>query len=250
MHVHTAEGSVDGKVSIFDTVDKLKMLGFNGMVVTDHNSYKGYEAWKASGRTDFVVVKGIEYDTADAGHIIVIVPESMNTDIFTLRGLKITTLIDIVHKMGGILGPAHPYEYERLGIGNNPRWFNRLDIFSKFDFIEGFNSCCGEMGNFLAQATAKKFKKQYTAGSDSHRIDCVGMARTIFSCDITDTNSLINAIKHHNIGDAVGDYFESSLVRHRRAFSIGLYGFYLFNKAVSIIKAPRRNSELLELMGR
>lgn len=250
MHVHTAEGSMDGKVSIFDTVDRLKMLGFDGMLVTDHNSYKGYDAWVASGREDFVVIKGIEYDTADAGHILVIVPDNMNTEIFTLQGLKISTLIDIVHKMNGVLGPAHPYEYERLGIGNNPRWFNRIDIFNQFDFIEGFNSCCGEMGNFLAQATAKRFKKPYTAGSDSHRFDCIGMARTIFNVDVYSTTDLILAIKSNEIGAAVGDYFESSLVKHRRAFSIGLYGFYAFNKAMSLMKAHKRNSELIELMGK
>lgn len=248
MHVHTAEGSVDGKVSIFDTVDKLKMLGFNGMIVTDHNSYKGYEAWEKSGRTDFIVIKGIEYDTADAGHILVVVPDDADTEIFTLRGLKVTTLIDIVHKMNGILGPAHPYEYKRLGIGNNPKWFNRMNIFDEFDFIEGFNSCCGEMGNFFAQSTAKRFKKPCTAGSDSHRIDCVGMARTIFNRDITNTCDLIDAVKHNGIGEATGDYFESSLVKHRKAFSIGLYGFYAFNKAVSLLKSHKRKIELTEIL--
>ena len=42
MHCHTKEGSLDGKVSIGDYIAILQKRGFDGMVVTDHNSYNGY----------------------------------------------------------------------------------------------------------------------------------------------------------------------------------------------------------------
>lgn len=248
MHVHTSEGSLDGRVSIFDTVNKLKRKGFDGMVVTDHDSYKGYQAWSNSGRQDFTVIKGIEYDTSDAGHILVIVPISHNTDIFTLRGLRVKTLIDIVHKMDGILGPAHPYEYKRLGIANNPRWLRKMDIFKQFDFVEGFNACGDRVGNIMAQATAKRYNKQCTAGSDSHKIDCVGKARTIIDADIRTEVDLIKSIKDNRIIVSDGDYYESAIVKHRTTFGLGLYGFYAMNKVVSIAKARQRNIELMELI--
>lgn len=248
MHVHTYEGSMDGRISIFDTVDILKSKGFDGMVVTDHDSYKGYNTWKQSGRTGFKVIKGIEYDTSDAGHILVVVPIEQNTDIFTLRGLKVNTLIDIVHKMGGILGPAHPYEYKRLGIANNPRWFRKMEIFREFDFVEGFNSCGDKMGNILAQATAKRYGKQFTAGSDSHKEGCVGKARTVIDSNIENELDLIEAIKAKKIVSADGDYYESAIVKHRTTFGIGLYGFYAMNKVVSLAKARKRNNELMELV--
>ena len=44
MHCHTAEGSVDAKVGIDDYIKVLKSKGFKGMVVTDHDSYGGYDA--------------------------------------------------------------------------------------------------------------------------------------------------------------------------------------------------------------
>lgn len=250
MHVHCSEGSVDAKASIFDIVEKLKSRGFDGMVITDHDSYKGYEAWVKSGRTDFKVFKGIEYDTADGGHIIVIMPEGADTKIFELRGLKVRTLVDLVHKMGGVLGPAHPFEYKRLGIANNPRWFNKLGIFYEFDFIEGFNSCCGEMGNILAHSFAKKFGVPSTAGSDSHRLDCVGKARTILDdkeIPIESTDELIQAIRDKRITEATGEYHQSNLVRHRTMFETGLYGFYIFNKIESLRVRWRREAELLKL---
>ena len=103
---------MDGKVPIDDFIAELIRKGFNGMLVSDHNSYNGYRTWKRNIKDqkfkDFVVLKGIEYDTIDAGHILVIMPETIKLKILELRGLPVQILIDIVHKNGGILGPAHP----------------------------------------------------------------------------------------------------------------------------------------------
>ena len=76
MHCHTKEGSLDGKVEIEEYIRILKEKGYQGMLVSDHNSYNGYRYWrdhiKGKKYTDFVVLKGIEYDTnnaRDAGRI-------------------------------------------------------------------------------------------------------------------------------------------------------------------------------------
>ena len=73
MHCHTKEGSMDGKVMIEEYIRTLKRKGFGGMLVSDHDSYDGYREWKNAikGRAhqDFVVLKGVEYDTCDCGHI-------------------------------------------------------------------------------------------------------------------------------------------------------------------------------------
>ena len=41
MHCHTKEGSIDGKVPIDEYITLLKQNGFGGMLVTDHDSYRG-----------------------------------------------------------------------------------------------------------------------------------------------------------------------------------------------------------------
>ena len=83
------------------------------MMITDHDSYKGCQAWdKIKDNPEcqnFTVIKGIEYDTRDAGHFLVIMPDGVELDVLCLRGMKLKTLIKIVHHYGGILGPAHPY---------------------------------------------------------------------------------------------------------------------------------------------
>ena len=63
MHCHTKEGSLDGQVAIADYIRILKDKGFDGMVISDHNSYNGYRRWKKNIKgkkyRDFVVLKGI-----------------------------------------------------------------------------------------------------------------------------------------------------------------------------------------------
>ena len=48
MHCHVKEGSIDSKVSLEDYITLLKKKGFQGMVITDHNTYNGYRYWKGS----------------------------------------------------------------------------------------------------------------------------------------------------------------------------------------------------------
>ena len=48
MHCHTKEGSTDGRVVIEEYIQRLRSMGFGGMMVTDHNSYDGYREWKNS----------------------------------------------------------------------------------------------------------------------------------------------------------------------------------------------------------
>ena len=42
MHCHVKEGSLDSKVSLEEYISCLKSQGFDGMLVTDHDTYKGY----------------------------------------------------------------------------------------------------------------------------------------------------------------------------------------------------------------
>ena len=121
MHCHVKEGSIDSKVSLDDYITKLKENGFDGMLITDHDTYKGYRYWKhhMKGKVHegFVVLKGMEYDTCDGGHILCIMPEGVKMRLLELRGMSVSVLIDFVHRHGGILGPAHPCGEKYMKIG-------------------------------------------------------------------------------------------------------------------------------------
>lgn len=199
MHCHTKEGSLDGKVPVEEFIGILRKKGFDGMLISDHNSYKGYRYWKKyiKGRRfrDFVVLKGIEYDTIDAGHILVILPEDVRLRILELRGLPVQFLIDIVHAAGGILGPAHPCGEKYLSITNTRKHRNRLAVMDRFDFIEGFNACEEPQSNQRAQEIAARYGKPVFGGSDAHKEDCIGLGATEFTEKITCESDLIALIR-------------------------------------------------------
>ena len=173
MHCHVKEGSIDSKVSLDEYITLLKERGFDGMLITDHDTYKGYRHWKyqMKGKVhdDFVVLKGIEYDTCDGGHILCIMPEGVKMRLLELRGLPVAVLIDFVHKHGGILGPAHPCGGKYLSFTNTKRYYKSPELFKRFDFIEAFNACESAESNARALKLAQKYKKPGIGGSDAHR---------------------------------------------------------------------------------
>ena len=156
LHCHTKSGSIDAKVSLDRYIELLKDCGFGGMLVTDHDSYRGYRQWKeeqaaaaasagaadaAGAASDFVVLEGVEYDTRDAGHILVILPDGIHLDVLQVRGLKVETLIDLVHHFGGILGPSHPFGTKGSSLMHFKKIHRNPQLLKEFDFFEGFNTC-------------------------------------------------------------------------------------------------------------
>ncbi len=243
MHCHTAEGSVDGRVSIFDIVDQLKLKGYQAVLTTDHNSYRGYEAWQESGRDDFIVFKGIEYDTLDAGHMIIIMPDEVDTKVFSYRGMDVKRLIALVHRLGGLIGPAHPYDYCKFGMQNHRKWRKMQKICHEFDFIEAFNSCASVVGNHLAARLTKKYKKPAFGGSDNHRFSGIGLGSTYLGAHPKNNSQLIQAIKHGVSCQAGGQYNPDSFAcAHSFLYSCGanLY-YYTSNKSLALIMAYKRN---------
>ena len=158
MHCHTAEGSVDAKVNIEDYIEILRSKGFGGMLVTDHDSYGGYEAYVNSGKKydDFVVLRGIEYDSLEFGHFIVILPSDTPDEVYELlryKGLTLDKLIYIVHCSDGILGPAHPYGEPFMSFASTMYWNQPKQIahMVHFDFVEGYNACESNKSNRYAR---------------------------------------------------------------------------------------------------
>lgn len=253
MHCHTKEGSLDGKVPIAEFASILKEKGFDGMLVTDHDSYKGYRCWKKQenvGDRDFLVLKGVEYDTIDAGHILVIMPEDVKLKILELRGLPVLFLIEIVHRNGGILGPAHPCGEKYLSITNTRKHRNQLAVMDKFDFLEGFNACESPESNAMAMEIAARFEKPIFGGSDAHKEDCVGLAYTDFAGDITCESDLIELVKKQGSGACTcgGRYYDGTTKEKiGKMNNVLVQSFWFYNHLSSLARARRRRRELSKL---
>jgi len=247
MHCHTKEGSIDGRVSIDDYIRILREKGFQGMLVTDHNSYNGYRYWKEEikGRRDedFIVLKGIEYDTINAGHMLVVMPEGVKPRILEVRGMPVSLLLTIVHAYGGIVGPAHPFGEKYMSFGGT-KVFQRLKdpLMRKFDFVETFNACESPESNRAARELARQYYLPGFGGSDSHKEDCVGVAYTKFSDPITCESELIAAVKKKAPMKAGGEYYHGTTREKIGVAShVLVYSFWLYNKTAALLRTHRRH---------
>ncbi len=254
MHCHTKEGSPDAKISIEEYVRKLKELGFDGMLVSDHDTYGGYHEWQEikqySPYKDFVVLKGIEYDTIDGGHILVIMPDDRPLKILQFRGLPVKTLIELVHRNGGILGPAHPCGERHLSLTNTHRYRNHTDILKKFDFLEAYNPCEDDESNDKAQTYRRFFNLPGFGGSDSHKEACVGHAYTEFPMDIYSNDDLIACVKNcdPNSIEFGGYRYEHTTKDKLGAFNrVLVEGFWFYNRFAAIYRGKKRKRELKHL---
>lgn len=243
MHCHTAEGSPDAIVSIEDTIEKLRKKGYNGMLVTDHNSYKGHNSLSKK-YDDFVVLRGVEYDSLDGGHLLIVLPTRIKYEIFEYRGMYTEDVIKIVHALGGIVGPAHPFDFAKLGICNTKLKTN-MKLLSKFDFIETFNGCLNNRGSILSNELASLLDKPCFGGSDSHSISKVGLAKTIIPYDIKNEDDLIKAVKNstYKSFEIDGNFYHR---KHKRIHALtvitGGYVYTAINRCLSINHNKRTNA--------
>lgn len=250
MHCHTKEGSPDGKIPLLENIELLKNKGFQGMLISDHNSYKAYRYYKnlPDKPKDFTVLCGIEYDTLDAGHILVIMPSGIYPKLMELRGLPVFLLIEIVHLYGGILGPAHPCGEKFLSIFNThlgKKSFEKL--IKRFDFIETFNSCEEDASNELAASLARKYHLPEFGGSDSHKPDCVGLGYTILQQSIQTENDLIQYITAGLPVKSGGTHYQyTTKQKLGKANNILIYSFWFYNKFLALFRTKARNLELAQ----
>lgn len=247
MHCHTKEGSIDAKVPIEQYVRKLVEHGFDGMLVTDHNSYNGYRAFQKIAdriqqelKKTFVVLKGIEYDTRDGGHVIAVLPDCVNSTVLEIKGMTITQLEQFVHNLGGIIGAAHPFGTGFFAFMNTHFGKKNLDFLHRFDFVESFNACTRPLANKKAELMAMIIRKPQTAGSDAHKENIIGRAFTEFNHDIRNNDDLIHAIKNGKLKAAGGQVHEKMLEKGNKLIEeLGIIGYWIYNKMGALWNLPK-----------
>lgn len=249
MHCHTKEGSPDCKLELLENIAILKHKGYHGMLITDHDSYKAYRYYKKlpDKPENFVVLKGIEYDTIDAGHMLIIMPTDVKLPILELRGLPVLLLIEIVHHYGGIIGPAHPCGEKFLSIRNTLHGKLSQTIYRKFDFIEGYNACEDADSNMRAMNLANKYQLPCIGGSDSHKADCVGLGYTVLQEQISTETELINYILAGKSTVIGGRHYEHTTKdKLGKINNVLVYSFWFYNKLSALLRRKARNLELME----
>lgn len=142
--------------------------------------------------------------------------------------MRAEKLISTVHRLGGILGLAHPYG----AASSSAMGFTlmNMDLVEKFDFIEAFNTCEFSESNRKAVELAAAYDKPCFAGSDSHVTDYIGMAETVTDCDIRSNNDLIHAVKSGAAFCARGTEREITKKAIRKEHWFGIMGYKIYNR--------------------
>ena len=242
MHVHTKEGSFDSKVPAAEYVRQYMKLGYDGYMIADHNSWRGCKAWdKVCDDPEFegfTVIRGIEYDTKDCGHVLVILPEGVYPTVLRIRGMKCRRLIAMVHALGGVLGPAHPFGIDASSMmGFKKMQFRWLKY---MDFVEVFNTCEQSISNQLAGDLAKKYELPGIGGTDCHVADYIGMAWTEIDYPIHCNSDMIKAIKSHAAVSAGGEEREETLKGKAKEHWTGQTAYRIYNRGLGKLMSPRR----------
>ncbi|MDB6149307.1 MAG: hypothetical protein JWQ44_755, partial [Chthoniobacter sp.] len=184
--------SGDGVSSPESLIAAARKKGLHGFALTDHNTSDGCRYLLDKGLVredgapvdDFLVLPAVEVTTAE-GHLLclgVILP--------FLKGTPAAEVCDLVHEMGGIVIPPHPYDLFRAGIRQSV-----LDEL-KLDALEVFNAATTlKRYNRMAFEYATKRGLPMTAGSDAHHEAAIGTAYTILHTEDFSVRGIIEQIR-------------------------------------------------------
>jgi predicted metal-dependent phosphoesterase TrpH len=184
--------SGDGVSSPEAMIAAARAKGLHGLALTDHNTSDGCRHLIDRGlaREDgqpvdgFLVIPGNEVSTAE-GHLLclgVLLPGN-------LKGRPAAEVCKLVHELGGLAIPAHPYDLFRAGIRAavlDTLEIDGLEVFNAASTLKRYNE------QALAYAAARKLPM--TAGSDAHHESAVGTACTILHTDDFSVRGILGQI--------------------------------------------------------
>ncbi len=184
IHTHTFIGSDCSILHPEDLIVTAKERGIEAVCITDHDTTRAVKICKELGRNyDFLVLGGMEVRCKEG--------DVLTFGLWTRPPGTITVqeLIELVHDVGGVVIPAHPFRTEA------PSLRDKIWEVRGFDAIEILNGNASDYQNELARDAALKLDLPGTGGSDAHSRLSIGQCLTFFEDRIRNEEELIVAIK-------------------------------------------------------
>lgn len=188
MHCHSVF-SQDNNLEPADLIDRAVQLGLDGVCFTEHYSVDASRPVERIERPDgFLIFRGVEIST-DVGHVLVY---GLSDDSWNVWGrnlhLNLAEIMEIVHALGGICIPAHPFRgWESFG--------ERIYTIKGLDGIETHNGVDAPLQQRSAMEAALKLGLPSIGGSDCHHLNQVGRTFTEFKDPISSMADIIVQIK-------------------------------------------------------
>lgn len=184
LHVHTTLSSCSS-LTLPDILSRSRMLGYDGICITDHNTMDIRKLIREGIQEDgLCVLFGMEYDTLD-GHFLLFGPfEDLS------HGLTTSEVLSFVERRGGIAVAAHPFRAEQP--------LKDLDVLRKglCRGVESMNGKNSQIENMKAGSWAKRYSLVACGGSDAHTGGGMGVAGTRFFFPIKTREDLVIALRN------------------------------------------------------
>ncbi len=162
LHVHTT-ASPDSQLSVDEAVARAKVLGLQGIAITDHNSIANLEdPTQVVERSGIAVIPGVEV-SASEGHVLAyFVPR------VPPRDQPLESTIREIRALGGLVVLPHPY---RLFHGAAR---NGLSTAEPLDAVEVQNGHTSASRNAMARRLASDHQLRMFGSSDAHSAKDLG----------------------------------------------------------------------------
>lgn len=182
LHIHS-HFSFDCKSDPKEIIKVAKKKNLAGIAITDHNNVNFH--LKEYDSKGLLIIPGIEVST-EKGHVI-----GLGINELIEKKLTVVETIEKILDLGGQPVIPHPFDFTRRGIGKEIYKLKKVPI-------ETQNASCPlQLFNKKAKKWAEKNKLPQTGGSDSHRIQDIGMAFTIFEEELETIEDVLEAIRRN-----------------------------------------------------
>ncbi len=182
LHCHSLPRSQCSSLRPEELVDLARERGLDAICLTEHDAF-----WPApdlavlSQRTGFPVFSGVEL-TTEMGHVLAYgLPPSATGLAVAARAFAAAA------SAGALLYLAHPARDGLLRVSRETVEF--------FESVEAANGSDSRLQNIAAAGLAHGFRLPGIGGSDAHTTAEVGRAATLFHAPVTDTASLVGALR-------------------------------------------------------
>lgn len=191
LHCHTLPRSQCSGLQPEELITLARARGLDGICLVEHDAFwPELELAALREKTGFLVLAGVEFST-DMGHVLAYgLPRGSST--FATAA----AVFAAAQQEGALLFLAHPARDGHLRVTRETVEF--------FESVESVNGSDTRLQNMAAAGLARGFRLPGVGGSDAHSAAEVGRGATRFAADVTDTASLLAALRS-------GDYQAVSL---------------------------------------
>lgn len=192
-HVHEDKYSFDSFIDFKESVELAKLIGLDGMCITNHeNNYMRNEIGDSAKINGVLVIVGAEILTYE-GDILVFGLKDIPKE-----KLHAEELLNLVKKHNGAAIAAHPFRTNNRGMGEDMRKVSHL-----LTGIESFNGSTTPHHNLQSYALAAELDIPSLGASDAHRLEKLGTYATKFYSNVRDHKDFIEALYSGNLHPVV-----------------------------------------------